>query len=196
MLTSLRRAYIEVLLTIFERIIMSRLAVFTVGSLAVLILVFVLIPDDPQMKMGNGQDVQHNHQKNYPGHAAHTGNHLPTKIPELLDVTKSKLSKQAKFRVSVISRIDPIVTNKMHSWIVEVKTPDDKPVQMAKLIISGGMPMHGHGLPTAPRVTKNLGDGKYLVEGVRFNMTGWWEMKVLIDDGQYKDNVTFNLVLK
>ncbi len=61
---------------------------------------------------------------------------------------------------------------------------------------TGGMPQHGHGLPTKPRITKNLGDGKYLVEGMRFSMNGWWEIKFDIDSGNRKDSVTFNLVLK
>ncbi|MBT3766535.1 MAG: FixH family protein [Rhodospirillales bacterium] len=129
-------------------------------------------------------------------HGAHQASVRPTKIPEHLDVATTKFSEQAKFSVNVTSRIDPIAINKMHSWVIQIKNPDGKPIHNAKLNISGGMPMHGHGLPTAPRVTKNLGDGKYLVEGVRFNMAGWWEMKVSIDGGHHKDNVTFNLVLK
>ena len=34
------------------------------------------------------------------------------------------------------------------------------------------MPEHNHGFPTAPRVTENLGEGDYLLEGMRFNMGG------------------------
>ena len=36
------------------------------------------------------------------------------------------------------------------------------------------MPEHGHGFPTVPEVTEYLGDGKYLVEGLKFSMPGWW----------------------
>jgi hypothetical protein len=57
------------------------------------------------------------------------------------------------------------------------------------------MPQHGHGLPTQPRVTEELGDGRYRLDGMKFSMTGWWEMKVKIDAAPGKDQVTFNTVL-
>jgi hypothetical protein len=53
------------------------------------------------------------------------------------------------------------------------------------------MPQHGHGLPTRPRVTRELAGGVYEVGGVRFNMGGWWELKFTIGG----DTVTFNLGL-
>ena len=40
-----------------------------------------------------------------------------------------------------------------------------------------------------------LGDGTYLLEGVRFNMAGWWEVTLAIESGHQQDTVTFNLVL-
>ena len=43
------------------------------------------------------------------------------------------------------------------------------------------MPQHGHGLPTRPQVTRELADGTYLIEGMKFSMTGWWEIKLAID---------------
>ncbi len=57
------------------------------------------------------------------------------------------------------------------------------------------MPQHGHGLPTAPQVTKNLGDGRYRIEGVKFNMSGWWTFEVAVDSADGSDSVTFNIVL-
>ena len=68
-------------------------------------------------------------------------------------------------------------------------------VEGAMLTIDGGMPEHGHGLPTRPRMTRATGDGTYEVEGVRFNMGGWWEFKVTITSERGNDTVTFNLSL-
>jgi hypothetical protein len=65
----------------------------------------------------------------------------------------------------------------------------------ATFTIDGGMPQHGHGLPTRPRVTRALGAGCYEIEGVRFNMGGWWEFKVAIATDRGADTVTFNLDL-
>ena len=40
------------------------------------------------------------------------------------------------------------------------------------------MPAHNHGLPTKPRVTEALGGGDYRLDGVRFHMSGYWEIVV------------------
>ena len=37
---------------------------------------------------------------------------------------------------------------------------------------------HDHGLPTRPRVTEELGDGDYRLDGLRFHMGGYWEIFV------------------
>lgn len=57
------------------------------------------------------------------------------------------------------------------------------------------MPQHGHGLPTAPAVIEALGDGRFLIEGMKFNMPGWWVLDLVIDGPDGHDTVTFNLVL-
>ena len=60
----------------------------------------------------------------------------------------------------------------------------------------GGMPMHKHGLPTAPRMTKGLGQGSYLIEGMKFSMAGWWEIIIEVGQGFDQDKATFNLILR
>ncbi|MEA2165517.1 MAG: hypothetical protein QOK37_3644 [Thermoanaerobaculia bacterium] len=78
---------------------------------------------------------------------------------------------------------------------VALKDARGQAVDGAAITIDGGMPQHGHGLPTQPRVTKALGNGAYLIEGVRFNMGGWWEFKLAIAGKTGNDTVTFNLAL-
>ena len=68
-----------------------------------------------------------------------------------------------------------------------------QPVTDAKISIDGGMPEHNHGLPTRPRVTKDLGNGWYEISGLRFNMGGWWEVKLTVTGSAGTDTVTFNL---
>jgi hypothetical protein len=65
----------------------------------------------------------------------------------------------------------------------------------AAMTIDGGMPQHGHGLSTRPRMTNALDGGVYEIEGVRFNMGGWWEFKVTVTSELGADTVTFNLGL-
>lgn len=142
---------------------------------------------------GHGSEMHHKGHGSGHGKAmqAHTGD-----IPHDLDTGQRRFTNQGLFSVDIESRLDPVAINKLHSWVLRVRSKDGKPIEDANIVIDGGMPQHGHGLPTEPRVTKSLGDGKYLVEGMRFSMTGWWEVKFDIDKGHHKDSVTFNLVLK
>ena len=77
-----------------------------------------------------------------------------------------------------------------HLYTVEIA-----PVEAAEIAVDGGMPRHGHGLPTAPAVTRVLGEGRFLIEGMKFNMPGWWEIELHVDGRAGADTVTFNLVL-
>ena len=84
---------------------------------------------------------------------------------------------------------------KLQTLQVAVTDANGKSVDGAVITVDGGMPQHGHGLPTQPRVTKALGNGEYVIEGVRFNMGGWWEFKLAIAGKEGTDTVTFNLAL-
>ena len=57
------------------------------------------------------------------------------------------------------------------------------------------MPQHGHGLPTKPQVTRELGNGDHLVEGMKFNMGGWWVVKFRVNAMAGSDSLVFNLKL-
>ena len=70
-----------------------------------------------------------------------------------------------------------------------------RPVEGARISVDGGMPEHSHGLPTRPQVRNSLGGGMYDIEGVRFSMGGWWELKLLIETPEASDRVVFNLQL-
>jgi hypothetical protein len=89
----------------------------------------------------------------------------------------------------------PLRPRRMQTVRVAIVDADGRPVDGAAIQIDGGMPQHGHGLPTRPRVTRALGNGLYEIEGVRFNMGGWWEFKLVIEAASRSDVVTFNLAL-
>ena len=65
----------------------------------------------------------------------------------------------------------------------------------ARFAVDGGMPQHGHGLSTQPRVTREIADGTYSFEGMKFSMTGWWEVKLAIQGPLRTDKVSFNTVV-
>ena len=97
--------------------------------------------------------------------------------------------------VATLEPARPLRPRQMQTVRVTVRDAEGHAIDEAQISIDGGMPQHGHGLPTHPRVTGNLGDGVYQIEGVRFNMGGWWEFKLAIADSRGADTVTFNLDL-
>ena len=74
-----------------------------------------------------------------------------------------------------------------------MKTPDGKAVAPARVSVSGGMPLHGHGLPSQPQVSEHTEDGKYLVKGLKFNMNGGWELAFDIQSEDQRDKVNFDI---
>lgn len=107
----------------------------------------------------------------------------------------SKQSEKGLYLVAIEPENPPVKQGELHSWIVTVKTPDGKPVEGAAIAVSGGMPAHGHGLPTVPQITAQLGEGRYRVEGVKFNMGGVWEFKFAVSAPPGNDEAVFNLKL-
>ncbi len=97
--------------------------------------------------------------------------------------------------VATLETATALRTRRMQTVRVGIVDADGRAVEGASLAIDGGMPEHGHGLPTRPRMTRVIGAGAYEVEGVRFNMGGWWELKVTITSERGADTVTFNLSL-
>ena len=97
--------------------------------------------------------------------------------------------------VATLEPANPLRPRQMQTVRVTVRDAEGRGIDEAQISVDGGMPQHGHGLPTRPRVTGNLGGGIYEIEGVRFNMGGWWEFKVTITAGRGADTVTFNLNL-
>jgi hypothetical protein len=97
------------------------------------------------------------------------------------------------FTVATLEPARPLRPRQMQTVRVTVRDAEGRAIDEAQISIDGGMPQHGHGLPTRPRVTRNLGDGMYEIEGVRFNMGGWWEFKLAIAGSGGAVTVTFNL---
>jgi YtkA-like len=97
--------------------------------------------------------------------------------------------------VATLEPATPLRPRQMLTLRVVVRDEAGGAVDEAAIVIEGGMPEHGHGLPTRPRVTRSLGDGHYEIEGVRFNMGGWWEVRLAITGAGGVDTVTFNLAV-
>jgi hypothetical protein len=90
---------------------------------------------------------------------------------------------------------EPLRVRRLQTVRVAITDGAGQPMDDLTIAVGGGMPQHGHGLPTRPRVTRSLGEGLYEIEGVRFNMGGWWEFTLSITTPSGPDVVTFNLDL-
>jgi hypothetical protein len=101
----------------------------------------------------------------------------------------------ARLYTAVLKPAESLRPRKLMTVQVELRDAQGQPVDDAAITIDGGMPEHGHGLPTRPRVTSQSGSGTYVIEGVRFNMGGWWEFKLAVAGKAGTDTVTFNLSL-
>jgi len=124
-----------------------------------------------------------------------TGSNDTQQQPVDPDLSTTRMSAGELYRVSISSELEPLELNRLHGWTVHVETAHGNLVEDAEISVSGGMPEHNHGFPTAPRVTEYLGNGDYSMQGVRFSMPGWWEMHLkIMADGQ-SDEVVFNLIL-
>ena len=62
--------------------------------------------------------------------------------------------------------------------------------------IGGAVPGLDRHMPTAPRVTKALGDGRFQIDGVKFDMAGRWRLRLRIDADGVSDSVEFDILVK
>jgi hypothetical protein len=113
--------------------------------------------------------------------------------PKELDYARTRRSEGGLYRATIQPQGDSIPKGRLHRWTLHLETADGAPVDVAQLAVDGGMPQHGHGLPTKPQVTHNLGQGDHVVEGMKFNMGGWWVVKFRVSSAAGNDSLVFNL---
>ena len=104
-------------------------------------------------------------------------------------------SENGEYVFSLYSTDPGIPFKKIHNWVIHIETKDGKPLENARVFVFGGMPAHQHGFPTRPRVKQYLGNGDYLVEGIKFNMPGDWEMRFNIKEGMKSSRVVYQFNL-
>jgi hypothetical protein len=117
------------------------------------------------------------------------------KPPKDLDYSRTRTSAGGLYRATIKPQGDSIPQGKLHRWVLHLETASGAPVDACEITVDGGMPQHGHGLPTKPRVTRDLGNGDHLVDGMKFNMGGWWVVKFRVASTSGTDSLVFNLKL-
>ena len=100
-----------------------------------------------------------------------------TVAPIPADPASLQPSEGGLYLAGLRSQDGEVPIGRMHSWVFHVETVEGTFFQPVRLAVSGGMPQHGHGFVTEPRVTRVLGNGDFLVEGVKFHMAGDWTFR-------------------
>lgn len=59
------------------------------------------------------------------------------------------------------------------------------------IAMDGGMPAHGHGLPTAPKVVATVKVGEYRIEGLKYSMTGEWLLGFMLQSKSMNDKIVY-----
>ena len=121
----------------------------------------------------------------------HAMMHAPP--PKDLDYATEKMTVNDTFKVSYKSTGGSIRINRIHSWELTIRDADGQPVNDAKVTVVGDMPEHGHGLPTQPEVFNMGAGGFYRIDGMKFQMPGWWVVTISIMADGVHDAVSFNL---
>lgn len=104
-------------------------------------------------------------------------------------------SEDGFYRVSAFSNEHPLPMQKIHTWTLHVETSEGQPLENAKITVHGIMPEHRHGFPTNPKVTEYIGNGDYKVEGIKFSMPGYWQIRFNIKETNRRDTVVFEVNL-
>ena len=123
------------------------------------------------------------------------------KPPDTLNVSSFQVSKDRQFftHIEVEPAADdqpaPVPLNRIHRWRLLVSNMSGQPIDEASIEVVGHMPGHVHGLPTQPAVTGQVAPGVYRVDGMKFQMNGWWVIQFNISHQGRSDSVRYNLLL-
>ncbi len=140
---------------------------------------------------GHAHDNGHDHDAGQMHHHAET-----MERPENIDTSTEVMSEKGLFQVAYDTEVKPIPIGRIHRWRIQVLDAGGNPVESARILVDGGMPEHGHGLPTEPEMTDNMGNGVYEIGGMRFSMPGWWVVEFQVLTMDRRDTATFNLLLE
>jgi hypothetical protein len=89
-----------------------------------------------------------------------------------------------------------VPVQRIHAWSIRIQDSSGQPLSDALVYVNGGMPEHGHGMPTRPQVTKEVLPGIYEVQGMKFNMSGEWEILVAVQKGTESDVTAFRYLVR
>ena len=106
----------------------------------------------------------------------------------------AQASSKSYFQTDLHCETEPTV-GPYQVCVLKLTDRNGKPVLNAQLAVDGGMPAHGHGLPTAPVAVLVDQQGTYQINGLQYNMPGAWLLGFLIRTPERNDKVVFDFVI-
>lgn len=107
----------------------------------------------------------------------------------------SHLTEKGLYRVS-LHPPSVVTINSYQTWGIYIEDATGAALDKAVLKLSADMPAHGHGLLTEPRIRPGSAPGRYRVEGLRFHMPGYWEIRVQIGHADKSDDLRLAVELE
>lgn len=101
-------------------------------------------------------------------------------------------TQSGAYRVRLRPQNPPVEIGKRQLWVANITDASGADFTPNALHFDGGMPGHGHGLPSAPEFTRHLGGSDYLLEGLALNMPGDWRFVVTVGGPAGVDNAVFD----
>jgi hypothetical protein len=93
-----------------------------------------------------------------------------------------------------LSCTSPPGVGKFEGCSLHLESPQTLPNDL-KIAVDGGMPSHGHGLPTAPQAVATATADVYRIEGLKYSMPGEWVLGFLLHTGAQQDRIIFKFTI-
>ena len=103
----------------------------------------------------------------------------------------SGLTEQGLYQVVIQPETPSVPMRELHTWVVEIRSQFGSVTTLTNVVVGGGMPGHGHGFTSEPRVIEELGEGRYQIAGMRFHMSGEWLLRIGISGSAGSDHIDF-----
>jgi cytochrome c peroxidase len=103
------------------------------------------------------------------------------------------VSQKGLFKISLTSITNAAPFNKLHHWHIQLTTRRGRVISNATIDVTGKTLDHDHNLPTSPKVSKEIERGHYLLEGVKFDRQGAWQLKLNINTPAGRDVAVFKI---
>lgn len=113
------------------------------------------------------------------------------------DYPSTPLAQPGKgaYRVTIADNTANPRQHRLEQIAIVLRTAAGEPVNGARIAVDARTREVERRMQTAPRVTRSLGNGAYLVEGLHFNMAGLWLLEFDITAGKTRDKALLQVAV-